>query len=113
MDRAWSIEESEYRTTRGLLWRTWFTEWVQTARYLSVRQLIQSRLVVETFADESGGIHSRLYEDLDLQGRGRGGSSSSSSISISISSISSSGSSSSYSKLSRGQRGAAERQLAK
>lgn len=69
MDRAWSIEESEYRTTRGLLWRTWFAEWIGAARYLSVRQLIHSRLLVESFADESGGIHSRLYEDLEVQVR--------------------------------------------
>eukprot|EP00903_Cladosiphon_okamuranus_P005340 g5337.t1 len=66
-DRVWSIEENEYRLTRGLLWRTWFAEWVGAARYLSVRQLINSRLVVENFADESGGIHSRLYEDLEVQ----------------------------------------------
>eukprot|EP00752_Nemacystus_decipiens_P001758 g1699.t2 len=107
IDRAWSIEESEYRTTRGLLWRTWFTEWVQAARYLGVRQLIHSRLVVESFADESGGIHSRLYEDLEVQpkpaiptaragAKGRGGRGRSSS------------------RLPSGrQRGATERRLAK
>ncbi|CAM9710976.1 unnamed protein product [Pylaiella littoralis] len=65
--RTWSSEESEYRATRGLLWRTWFAEWVGAARYLSLRQLIHAKLVVETFADESGGIHDRLYEDLELR----------------------------------------------
>lgn len=69
IDRAWSVEESEYRTTRGLLWRTWFAEWVGAARYLSVRQLIHPRLLVESFSDESGGIHSRLYEELEVQVR--------------------------------------------
>lgn len=34
-----------------------------------MRQLIHSRLVVESFADESGGIHSRLHEDLEVQVR--------------------------------------------
>ena len=67
----WSSEESEYRATRALLWRTWFTEWVGAARYLSVRQLIQTRLVVESFADESGGIHNRLYEDMEVEVRRR------------------------------------------
>ncbi|CAM9600860.1 unnamed protein product [Ectocarpus sp. 4 AP-2014] len=66
-DRPWSTEESEYRAARGLLWRTWFAEWVGAARYLSLRQLLQSRLVVENFSDKSGGIHNRLYEDLEVQ----------------------------------------------
>ncbi|CAM9169048.1 unnamed protein product [Ectocarpus fasciculatus] len=66
-DRPWSTEESEYRAARALLWRTWFAEWVGAARYLSLRQLLQTRLVVENFSDESGGIHNRLYEDLEVQ----------------------------------------------
>lgn len=65
--RPWSSEQSEYREARGLLWRTWFAEWVRAARYLSLRQLMQPSLVVECFTDESGGIHNKLYEDLDLQ----------------------------------------------
>ncbi|CAM9577211.1 unnamed protein product [Scytosiphon promiscuus] len=65
--RPWSSEQSEYREARGLLWRTWFGEWVRAARYLSLRQLMQPSLVVECFTDESGGIHSKLHEDLDLQ----------------------------------------------
>lgn len=68
-DRPWSTEESEYRAARALLWRTWFAEWVGAARYLSLRQLLQTRLVVENFSDESGGIHNRLYEDLEVQVR--------------------------------------------
>lgn len=68
-DRPWSTEESEYRAARGLLWRTWFAEWVGAARYLSLRQLLQTRLVVDNFSDRSGGIHNRLYEDLEVQVR--------------------------------------------
>ena len=61
-----SAEESEYRRVRGLLWRTWFREWLAAARYLSVRQLLHSRIKVDTFEDNSGGTHFKLHEHLEL-----------------------------------------------
>lgn len=67
-----SAEENEYRLARGMLWRTWFGEWVEAARYLSVRQLIQPMTSVGTFEDKSGGTHARLHEDLKIAGEGDG-----------------------------------------
>ncbi|CAM9156995.1 unnamed protein product, partial [Laminaria digitata] len=61
-----NAEESEYRLARGLLWRNWGREWVEAARYLSVRQLLHPMLRVGTFEDNSGGTHRRLHEHLDL-----------------------------------------------
>lgn len=47
----------------------WFGEWVRAARYLSLRQLLHPRLMVEKFSDECGGEHNRLHEDLELEVR--------------------------------------------
>lgn len=71
VDRPWSSDEREYGVSRGMLWRTWFGEWVRAARYLSLRQLIHERLLVERFYDKSGEIFDRLHEDLELEVRPR------------------------------------------